>query len=49
MKFFPREGVYKVGSMSTKVLVRQRDNFNKQKWEPLDEKIRVMKEKESAI
>ena len=29
MKFFPREDVYKVGSMSTKVLVRQKRDFNR--------------------
>ena len=31
MKFFPKEDVYKVGSMSAKVLKTERD-FNRQKW-----------------
>jgi hypothetical protein len=40
MKFFPREDVYKVGSMSTKVLVRQRGILIDKNGHPIDEKIK---------
>ncbi|MGD1837602.1 MAG: hypothetical protein ACPKPY_06040, partial [Nitrososphaeraceae archaeon] len=49
MKFFPKEDVYKVGSMSTKVLVREKgilvDKYN----QPLEERLSKLRIKKNTI
>ena len=49
MKFFPREDVYKVGSMSTKVLVRQRGILIDKNGEPIDEKIKELRKRKNLL
>ena len=49
MKFFPREDVYKVGSMSTKVLVRQRGILIDKNGEPINQKIKELRKRRNML
>ena len=49
MKFFPREDVYKVGSMSTKVLVRQKGILIDKNGEPIDQKIKELRKRRNLL
>jgi hypothetical protein len=49
MKFFPREDVYKVGSMSTKVLVRQKGILIDKNGEPIDQQIKELRKRRNLL
>jgi hypothetical protein len=49
MKFFPKKDVYKVGSMSTKVLVRQKGILINKNGEPIDQKIKELVKKRNML
>jgi hypothetical protein len=42
LKFFPKDDVYKIGSMSTKVLVRKKGVLVNKNFEPIEEKLKVL-------
>ncbi|HEX6645730.1 MAG TPA: hypothetical protein VF047_00970 [Nitrososphaeraceae archaeon] len=49
LKFFPKEDVYKIGSMSAKVLVRKKGVFVNKNLEPIEEKLKgLYKQKSKA-
>lgn len=49
IKFFPREDVFKVGSMSTKVLVRQKGILVDKNGEPIGQKINELIKKRNLL
>ena len=49
IKFFPTEDVYKVGSMSTKVLVRQRGILIDKNGEPIEQKIKELRKRMNLL
>ena len=49
MKFFPKEDVYKVGSMSAKVLVRQKGILIDKNGEPIDQKIKDLTKRRNLL
>lgn len=49
IKFFPREDVFKVGSMSTKVLVRQKGILVDKNGEPIGQKIKELFKKRNLL
>ncbi|MGI9012484.1 MAG: hypothetical protein ACR2F1_15040 [Nitrososphaeraceae archaeon] len=49
MKLFPKEDVYKVGSMSTKVLVRQRGILIDKNGKPIDQNIKELIKKKNLL
>jgi len=49
MKFFPKEDVYKVGSMSAKVLVRQKGILIDKDGNPIDQKIKDLTKRRKLI
>ena len=49
MKFFPKEDVYKVGSMSAKVLVRQKGILIDKDGNPIDQKIKDLTKRRNLL
>ena len=49
MKFFPKEDVYKVGSMSAKVLVRQKGILIDKNGNPIDQKIKDLTKRRNLL
>ena len=49
MKFFPKTDVYKVGSMSAKVLVRQKEILIDKDGNPIDQKIKDLTKRRKLI
>jgi hypothetical protein len=49
MKFFPKEDVYKVGSMSAKVLVRQKGILIDKNGEPIEQKIKDLTKRRNLL
>jgi hypothetical protein len=49
IKFFPREDVYKVGSMSAKTLVRDKGMLVDKNLNPIEDKLRELKKKAKRL
>jgi hypothetical protein len=49
MKLFPKEDMYKVGSMSAKVLVRQKGTLIDKNGQPIDQKIKDLVKKKNLL
>ena len=49
LKFFPKDDVYKIGSMSAKVLVRKKGVLVNKNLEPIEEKLKELYKQKSSI